>query len=129
MEGGFIMTGATEFLRKAKAICQSRYKDCYRIYGKDTCPVSALCIGAIEDINEADLVRKVMAYPISNIELTEQEKADCKAEAEEAMKCDYNPCDVCEDNQLDDCVYIEYDDKKSCPKVMKYKIKEDADAR
>ena len=58
------MTGAIEFLRKAKAICKSRYKDCYRVYGKDTRPVSALCIGAIKDINEADLVRKVMEYQI-----------------------------------------------------------------
>ena len=118
------MTGAIEFLRKAKAICNST------TCGK--CPLdNDMCLKNVADIeDEAELVRKVMTYRINkdtDIELTEQEKADYKAEYEEAMKQDCNPCEVCEDNQLDDCAYLENDDRKSCPKVMDYQIKEVSD--
>ena len=51
------MTGAIEFLRKAKAICDSR-DSCVN------CPVDDLCLCGIDnwDDDEADLVRKVMEY-------------------------------------------------------------------
>jgi len=51
------MTGAIEFLRKAKAICNDR-PTCYQ------CPIGEICRGmdAIDD--EAGLVRKVMDYQI-----------------------------------------------------------------
>jgi hypothetical protein len=58
------MTGAIEFLRKAKAI----YKSCR--YDEDLrcpkCPIKRICgESIIKDIDEpADLVRKVMDYQI-----------------------------------------------------------------
>lgn len=55
------MTGAIEFLRKAKAICDSRSEHCH-ING--ICPVYELCVKTVEGIDEADLVRKVMDYQI-----------------------------------------------------------------
>lgn len=58
------MTGAIEFLRKAKAICESRGEKCPMC---TECPAYELCIGVAEDIeNEADLVRKVMAYQLKD---------------------------------------------------------------
>jgi hypothetical protein len=51
------MTGAIEFLRKAKAICESR-KTCHN------CEICEIC-GCPENFyDEADLVRKVMDYQI-----------------------------------------------------------------
>ena len=46
-------------------------------------------------------------------------------EYEEAMIEMFDVCDTCEDNQVMDCVYIENDDRKSCPK---YRL-EDGDER
>jgi hypothetical protein len=54
------MTGAIEFLRKAKAICQSQVI-CFK------CPLYSACgndFGKLK--NEADLVRKVMAYRLED---------------------------------------------------------------
>ena len=52
------MTGAIEFLQKAKAICVSITNVTDPCEG---CPINGLCIP--EDIeNEADLVRKAMEY-------------------------------------------------------------------
>jgi hypothetical protein len=51
------MTGAIEFLRKAKAICDSK-QTCYK------CPLTDFCGGLSELEDEADLVRKVMDYQI-----------------------------------------------------------------
>ncbi|MDF2537437.1 MAG: hypothetical protein K0S76_458 [Herbinix sp.] len=48
------MTGAIEFLRKVKAICND--KKCLK------CPMRDICSEGIPNINEADLVRKVMDY-------------------------------------------------------------------
>ena len=49
------MIGAIEFLRKAKAICESR-PTCYK------CPISDLCGGMSDIIDEAETVSKVMNY-------------------------------------------------------------------
>ena len=57
-KGESTVTGAIEFLRKAKAICKSQ-----KICSTD-CPVDELCGNACGITNEADLVRKVMAYKI-----------------------------------------------------------------
>jgi adenine-specific DNA glycosylase len=53
------MTGAIEFLRKAKAICNSK-PTCHKCILSDYC-------GDIgnTDTDEADLVRKVMDYPLN----------------------------------------------------------------
>jgi hypothetical protein len=53
------MTGAIEFLRKAKAICESR-TTCVK------CPVDDMCLCGINNMDDgqADLVRKVMDYQI-----------------------------------------------------------------
>ncbi|MBH1941660.1 hypothetical protein I5677_12225 [Mobilitalea sibirica] len=59
------MTGAIEFLRKAKAICEIR--GCIGV--KDKCPAYNLChtsAGKITD--EADLVRKVMDYRLEDVD-------------------------------------------------------------
>jgi hypothetical protein len=54
------MTGAIEFLRKAKAICESR-KTCHN------CEICEIC-GCPENFyDEADLVRKVMDYQIKEV--------------------------------------------------------------
>lgn len=54
------MTGAIEFLRKAKAICESAYT-C------KNCPIYNELCGVTEDIeDEADLVRKVMEYRLED---------------------------------------------------------------
>jgi hypothetical protein len=99
------MTGAIEFLRKAKAICDSR-DSCVN------CPVDDLCLCGIDnwDDDEADLVRKIMEYQLPTDEF------DGKAERNQAMIEMFDICDTCEDNQVMDCVYIENDDRKSCPK-------------
>lgn len=54
------MTGAIEFLRKAKAICNSDNIPC------SECPLTNMCgdIGNIE--NPADLVRKVIDYRLED---------------------------------------------------------------
>ena len=49
------MTGAIEFLRKAKAICDNTHPCA------DECPLNDWCHHE-DDMNEADLVRKVMEY-------------------------------------------------------------------
>jgi hypothetical protein len=56
------MTGAIEFLRKAKAICQNREK-C------SGCPAQDFCLCDLENgiDYEADLVRKVMDYQIKEV--------------------------------------------------------------
>ena len=100
------MTGAIEFLRKAKAICKN-HPDCIG------CPINGTCL-LNEITDESDLVRKVMDYQLSEDEI------DGKAEYEETMKRDFHICEVCEDNQLINCAYLENDDRKSCPKVMDY---------
>ena len=51
------MIGAIEFLRKAKEICKVRHT-CYE------CPAYDLCRDVAKDMNEANLVRKVMDYEI-----------------------------------------------------------------
>lgn len=51
------MTGAIEFLRKAKAICESK-QTCHK------CQISELCNMAEDIEDEAELVRKVMGYQI-----------------------------------------------------------------
>ena len=56
------MTGAIEFLRKAKAICKANEDK-----GCDGCPVCRMCSDGLESIDEADLVRKVMAYQIKEV--------------------------------------------------------------
>ena len=54
------MTGAIEFLQKAKAICENE-GDC------STCPMGVLCITDISILNdEADLIRKVMEYRLED---------------------------------------------------------------
>jgi hypothetical protein len=57
------MTGAIEFLQKAKEI----YKSCkYDEYLKcPTCPIKTICGDGILSRDEADLVRKVMDYQIN----------------------------------------------------------------
>ena len=56
------MTGAIEFLRKAKAICESITNGTNPC---EDCPINGLCIP--ENIeNEADLVRKVMEYRLED---------------------------------------------------------------
>ena len=57
------MTGAIEFLQKAKAINDSCKHDETLTCGK--CPIAHIC-GAALDENEADLVRKVMNYQIED---------------------------------------------------------------
>lgn len=55
------MTGAIEFLQKAKAICKT-YPWCSK------CPFCGNCINDVENItDEADLVRKVMNYQIEEV--------------------------------------------------------------
>jgi len=113
------MTGAIEFLRKAKAIyngCEMKCSEGIECPLEDICDDSGKYMFGI--IKEADLVSKVMAYQLPS------DTEDYKAEYEEAMKRDFNICDVCADNQLIDCAYLENDDRKSCAKVMAYKIKE-----
>lgn len=52
------MTGAIEFLRKAKAICEDN-SDCV------ICPIADFCLTDMDNItDEAELVRKVMDYQI-----------------------------------------------------------------
>lgn len=52
---------------------------------------------------------------------------DCKAEYEESLKLDYDPCDICPNNQIDTCVYIEENDRESCEVVGDW-MKEVSDA-
>jgi hypothetical protein len=54
------MTGAIEFLRKAKAICKEQ-----ATCGID-CPLDELCGCAHGMTDEADLVRKVMDYRLED---------------------------------------------------------------
>ncbi len=54
------MTGAIEFLRKAKVICDNTHP-CI-----EECPLNDWC-NHEEDINEADLVRTVMNYQIKEV--------------------------------------------------------------
>ena len=50
------MTGAIEFLQKAKAICENM-DACIK------CPLGDFCMAEMNDLDdEADLVRKVMEY-------------------------------------------------------------------
>jgi hypothetical protein len=62
------MTGAIEFLRKAKAIiCEYRQNngmDCIDAEVGSGCPAYWLCNGNIGGHEEAELVRKVMDYQI-----------------------------------------------------------------
>ena len=52
------MTGAIEFLQKAKAICDNM-DACIK------CPLGDFCMAEMNDLDdEADLVRKVMEYQI-----------------------------------------------------------------
>lgn len=56
------MTGAIEFLQKAKAICQSQVM-CHK------CPLYSECGNDFDEItDEADLVRKVMEYRLEDEE-------------------------------------------------------------
>ena len=56
------MTGAIEFLRKAKAICESVPE-----LRCDECPMTEWC-GEMNNIkNPANIVRKVMAYQIEEV--------------------------------------------------------------
>ena len=57
-----IMTGAIEFLRKAKAICDGRENHCFNENG--ACVLYAYCAKGKIVTDEADLVRKVMAYQL-----------------------------------------------------------------
>jgi hypothetical protein len=61
------MTGAIEFLRKAKAICNSRDVGCQANKDIGVCPVNKLCWDYISNVDEADLVRKVMEYQIKEV--------------------------------------------------------------
>ena len=54
------MVGAIEFLRKAKAICDEQ-EDCNK-----ECPIYEECGQPYCDINEADIVRKVMEYRLED---------------------------------------------------------------
>ena len=100
------MIGAIEFLRKAKAICVSRPSDNNGI-ACDSCPAYEFCTHDIDKITyEAELVKSVMDYEIK--------------ESQEV-----NPCSICEENQLLDCIYLENDDRKSCAKIIKHEIKEE----
>ena len=56
------MTGAIEFLQKAKAIHEACRDDA--TYKCGQCPVCCMCGTAVLRRDEADLVRKVMAYEI-----------------------------------------------------------------
>lgn len=58
------MVGAIEFLRKAEKICESRNSRCSTIIHKEQCPVYALCNYEFTNIDEADLVKKVMGYKL-----------------------------------------------------------------
>jgi hypothetical protein len=49
-------------------------------------------------------------------ELEEQYKNEHK----ETLKREYDPCECCDNNQLDTCVYIENNDRKSCKIVKDY---------
>jgi hypothetical protein len=114
------MIGVIEFLRKAKAICESRPSDNNKT-PCDGCPLHDFCLTDINGLtDEADLVGKVMGYQLQNDDI------DYKAEYEEDMKRDFNICDVCEDNQITDCAYLENNDRKSCHKVMDYRTKEES---
>ena len=53
------MTGAIEFLTKAKAICES-----VPILHCDECPLTSICGDFSGKSNQAGLVRKVMAYQL-----------------------------------------------------------------
>ena len=111
------MIGAIEFLTKAKAICESETDN----------EMSFTIIEYLNDTGRglptADLVRKVMAYQLPTDEF------DGEKEYEEAMKQDFNICDICEDNQIMNCAYLENGDRKSCSQVMAYQLpKEDKDA-
>ena len=97
------MTGAIEFLQKAKTACET---DDINL---DIMFAIIDCIGGREGtLSEADLVRKIMEYQIPD--------QGYKAEHKQAMIEMFDICDTCEDNQVMDCVYIENDDRKSCPK-------------
>ena len=53
------MTGAIEFLTKAKAICES-----VPILHCDECPLTSICGDFSGKSNQADIVRKGMAYQL-----------------------------------------------------------------
>jgi hypothetical protein len=53
------MIGAIEFLRKAKAICDNTHPCA------DECPLNGWCHHE-DDMNDADLVRKVMEYRLED---------------------------------------------------------------
>lgn len=55
------MTGAIEFLRKAKAICET---DDFKIAEETSFAILDYIIGMDNALSEADLVRKVMDYQI-----------------------------------------------------------------
>ncbi|MDF2907979.1 MAG: hypothetical protein K0R34_3300 [Herbinix sp.] len=59
------MTGAIEFLRKAKVIHEACRDDATIKCG--TCPVSSMCGTAVLKNDPADLVRKVMDYQIKEV--------------------------------------------------------------
>ncbi len=56
------MTGAIEFLRKAKAICKSQPSE----LACQGCPISEWCLPPENIIDEADHVRKVMEYRLED---------------------------------------------------------------
>ncbi len=63
------MTGAIEFLTKAKAICNDRLNngtDCIDAETGNGCPSYWLCNGNIGGYDEADLVSKVMEYRLED---------------------------------------------------------------
>ena len=106
------MIGAIEFLQKKNAICIDRKNqdmNCMDVETGNTCPAYQLCHGTI-GYSEADLVRKVMDYELATDEF------DGKAKYEEAFKEIFDICDICECDQVIDCVYIDNDDRESCPK-------------
>ena len=58
------MTGAVEFLRKAKAICESREQQCEGSGETGRCCLYPLCWNSMDFVDEVELVKKVMAYEI-----------------------------------------------------------------
>ena len=61
------MTGAINFLRKAKDICNQRKNKCGAAFIGTRCPMWNMCKEPIQIINESDLVSKVMAYKIKEV--------------------------------------------------------------
>ena len=75
----------------------------------------------IKEIREAGGKAYVVVYPedVERALRSEIKATEYRAQFMGEWVENENPCDTCENNQIDPCVYLEENDRSSCPKIRR----------